>query len=39
MWAILFLERVSVTPVDKTDFSDPLKREDYWRYTSYTKAP
>ena len=33
-----FLEHVSVTLADKTDTSNPLKR-DYWRYTSCTMAP
>ena len=30
---------VSVTFIDKTDPSDPLKREDYWRSTLKTMAP
>ena len=34
-----FLEDVSLTFIDKTDPSDPLKREDYWRSTLETMAP
>ena len=34
-----FLEDVSLTFKDKTDPSDPLKREDYWRSTLKTMAP
>ena len=34
-----FLEDVSSTFIDKTDPSDPLKREDYWRSTLKTMAP
>ena len=34
-----FLEHVSITFTDKTDTSDPLKREDYWRRTLGTIAP
>ena len=34
-----FLNDVSITFIDKTDFSDPLKREDYWRRTLKTMAP
>ena len=34
-----FLEDVSLTITDKTDPSDPLKREDYWRSTLKTMAP
>ena len=34
-----FLEDVSLTFIDKTDPSDPLKREDYWRSTLKTMAP
>ena len=30
---------VSVTFIDKTDPSDPLKREDYWKGTLKTTAP
>ena len=30
---------VSITFIDKTDPSDPLKREDYWRRTLKTTAP
>ena len=33
-----FLEDVSLTFIDKTDSSDPLKREDYWRSTLKTGA-
>ena len=28
-----FLNDVSITFIDKTDPSDPLKQEDYWRRT------
>ena len=34
-----FLENISLTFIDKTDFFDPLKREDYWRSTVKTMAP
>ena len=34
-----FLEHVSIILIDKTDPSDPLKREDYWKRTLYTMAP
>ena len=34
-----FLNNVSITFIDKTDPSDPLKREDYWRRTLETVAP
>ena len=34
-----FLEDVSVTFIDKTDPSDPEKREDYWIQTLETAAP
>ena len=34
-----FLEHVSIILIDKTDPSDPLKREDYWRRTPCTMAP
>ena len=34
-----FLEQVSITLIDNTDPSDPLKREDYWRRTLCTMAP
>ena len=34
-----FLEDVTLTFVDKTDSSDPLKREDYWRSTLKNMAP
>ena len=33
-----FLNDVSITFIDKTDLSDPLKREDYWRRTLKTMA-
>ena len=33
-----FLKDVSLTFIDKTDPSDPLKREDYWRSTLKTMA-
>ena len=33
-----FLEHVSLTFIDKTDPSDPLKREDYWRSMLKTMA-
>ena len=33
-----FLNDVSITFIDKTDPSDPLKREDYWRRTLKTMA-
>ena len=33
-----FLSDVSVTFFHKTDPSDPLKREDYWRCTLKTMA-
>ena len=34
-----FLEDVSLTFIDKTDPSDPLKREDYWKSTLKKMAP
>ena len=34
-----FLNDVSVTLIDKTDRSDPKKREDYWMKTLKTMAP
>ena len=34
-----FLNDVSITFIDKTDLSDPLKREDYWRRTLKTMSP
>ena len=34
-----FIDDVSITFIDKTDPSDPLKREDYWRSVLKTKAP
>ena len=33
-----FISDVSVTFIDKTDPSDPLKREDYWKSTLKTMA-
>ena len=33
------ISHVSATFIDKTDPSDPLKREDYWRSTLKTTAP
>ena len=34
-----FLGNISLTFIDKTNPSDPLKREDYWRSTLKTMAP
>ena len=34
-----FLEHVSITLIDKTNPSDPLKREDFWRRLFCTMAP
>ena len=34
-----FLNDVLVTLIDKTDGSDPKKREDYWMNTLKTMAP
>ena len=34
-----FLNDVSIKFIDKTDPSDPLKREGYWRYMLKTMAP
>ena len=34
-----FISDVSVTFIDKTDPSDPLKKEDYWRSTLKAMAP
>ena len=34
-----FLNDVSITFIDKTDSSDPLRREDYWRQTLITMVP
>ena len=34
-----FISDVSVTFIDKTDPSDPLKREDYWRSNVKTMSP
>ena len=33
-----FLENVLLTFIDKTNLSDPLKWEDYWRSTLKTMA-
>ena len=33
-----FIENLSLTFIDKTDPSDLLKREDYWRSTLKTMA-
>ena len=35
----VFLNDVSITFIDKTDPSDPLRREDYWRQTLQTMFP
>ena len=34
-----FLNDVSITFIDKTDPTDPLRREDYWRQTLKTMVP
>ena len=34
-----FLNDISVTFIDKTDPSDPLKRENFWRETLITMGP
>ena len=34
-----YLEHVSITLTDKTDPSEPLKREDYWQRTLCLMAP
>ena len=34
-----FLNMVSVTFIDKTDPSNPLEREQYWRHILQTNAP
>ena len=34
-----FLNEVSITFIDKTDPSDPLRRDDYWRQTLKTIVP
>ena len=39
LWPLWFLKDVSLTFIDKTDPSDPLKRENYWRGTLKTMAP
>ena len=35
----VFLNDVSITFIEKTDPSDPLRREDYWRQTLQTMFP
>ena len=34
-----FLNTVSLTFIDKTDPSNPLEREQYWRHTLQANAP
>ena len=34
-----FLNDVSITFINKTNPSDPLRREDYWRQTPKTTVP
>ena len=34
-----FLTDCSITPIDKTDGSDPTRREKYWRKVLKTVAP
>ena len=34
-----FFDNVSITFIDKTDPSDPLHREDYWRLILKTMVP
>ena len=34
-----FLNDVSITFIDKTDPSGPLRKEDYWRQTLKTMVP
>ena len=34
-----FLKDVSITLIDKTDGSDPIKRETFWIHTLKTLAP
>ena len=34
-----FLNTVSVTFIDKTDPSNPLEREQYWRHILQTNTP
>ena len=34
-----FLDDISITFIDKTDPSDPIKREGYWRRTLKSMAP
>ena len=34
-----FLKDVSITLIDKTDVSDPTKRETFWMHTLKTLAP
>ena len=38
-WHNCFLEDVSVTLIDKTDGSDPTKRETFWMHMLKTLAP
>ena len=38
-WHHSFLEDVSITLIDKTDPSNPLQRENYWRSTLKTMTP
>ena len=41
-WQFIYiykLEDVSITLIDKTDSSDPTKRETFWMYTLKTLAP
>ena len=35
----LFLQDCSITLTDKTDGSDPTRREEYWRVVLKTVAP
>ena len=34
-----FLDKISITFIDKTDPSDPLKRQNYWKSILKTMAP
>ena len=34
-----FLNDVSITFIDKTDLTNPLQRENYWKHTLKTFAP
>ena len=36
---MIFLSDVSVTFIEKTDPSNPLKKENYWKNTLKTFAP